>query len=139
MSIGCATPRGHGGFSLVSAIFLLVVLASLGTYAVRVNVMQQQTVSLALRSSQAFHAATTGAAWAAYRALNAGFCGPDNVNLTEAGTNGFSVQTNCAQSTHTEGSSTIEVYIIDVLAQSGVYGGPDYVSRRLQIKITDAA
>ncbi len=125
------------GFSLISAIFLLVVLASLGTYAVRVGVMQQQTVNLALRSAQAFHAARTGVAWAAHRALNTGFCGPDNLALTEAGTNGFSVQTNCAQSTHTEGSNTIDVYIIDVLAESGVYGGPDYVSRRIQVKVSD--
>jgi len=138
MSIAVATPRLQRGFSLVSAIFLLVVLASLGTYAVRVGVMQQQTVNLALRSAQAFNAAKTGIDWAAYRALSAGFCAPASVNLTEAGTNGFSVRTSCAQSTHTEGSDTINVYVIDVLAESGLYGGPDYVSRRLQVKITDA-
>lgn len=138
MSTAQPTSRDERGFSLVSAIFLLVVLASLGTYAVRVAVMQQQTVNLALRSAQAFYAARTGIDWAAYRALSAGFCGSDTVNLTETGTNGFSVQVGCVETTHTEGANTIRVYVIDVLAQAGVYGGPEYVSRRLHVKITDA-
>jgi hypothetical protein len=30
------------------------------------------------------------------------------------------------------------VYQFDVKAEAGAYGGPDYVSRRLQTKITDA-
>jgi len=128
--------RAERGFSLISAIFLLVVLAGLATYAVRVSVMQQQTVNLALRSAQAFHAARSGVAWAAYRAVSSGFCGPGSVALSEAGTNGFSVQVSCAQSTHSEGASTINVYTIDVLAESGLYGGPDYVSRRVQTKIS---
>ena len=131
------TRRDERGFSLVSAIFLLVVLAGLAAYAVRVNVMQQQTVNLALRSVQAFHAARSGIAWGAYRAINAGFCAADATTLTEGGGAGFTVQVSCAQSVHIEGGTNINVYIIDVLAQSGAYGGPDYVSRRLQVKVTD--
>ena len=129
--------REERGFSLVSAIFLLVVLAGLAAYAVCVNVMQQQTVNLALRSAQAFHAARSGVAWAAYRAINAGFCAADTTTLTEGGATGFTVQVSCAASVHVEGGTNINVYIIDVLAESGVYGGPDYVSRRLQVKVTD--
>jgi hypothetical protein len=30
------------------------------------------------------------------------------------------------------------VFVFDVRAAAGVYGGPDYVSRRVQTKITDA-
>jgi hypothetical protein len=48
------------------------------------------------------------------------------------------VQVQCTQSAHVEGGITINVYVIDVLAEAGLYGGPDYVSRRLQVKITDA-
>jgi hypothetical protein len=57
--------------------------------------------------------------------------------LTEAGTAGFDVDVVCVQSTHVEGGSTIDVYTIDVLVESGNYGEPDYVSRRLQAKIMD--
>jgi len=64
----------QGGFSLVSALFLLVVLAGLGVFAVRMNTLQQQTVTADLRGVQALQAARTGIEWGAYRALVAGSC-----------------------------------------------------------------
>ena len=77
-------------------------------------------------------------AWSAYRALNGGVCGSATLPLTESGANGFNVTVQCAQSSHTEGSRTVRVFVFDVRAVSGTYGRPDYVSRRLQTKITDA-
>lgn len=126
------------GFSLVSAVFLLVVLAGLGVYAVRINTLQQQTVTAGLRAAQAYQAARAGIAWAAYRAVNAGECSSSTLNLTEGATAGFRVTVQCMQRAHTEGSSTVNVFVFDARAESGTYGGPDYVSRRVQTKITDA-
>jgi MSHA biogenesis protein MshP len=126
------------GFSLVAAIFLLVVLAGLGAYAVRLNTLQQQTVTAALRGAQAFEAARTGAAWGAYRAVNGGACTTATLNLTEGATAGFRVSVQCTESSHVEGAATVRVFILDVRAEAGVYGGPDYVSRRVQTKVTDA-
>ncbi len=126
------------GFSLVSAVFLLVVLAALGAYAVRLNTLQQQSVTSGLRAAQAFEAARTGASWAAYRALNVGLCASTTLNLIEGATAGFRVSVQCTQSTHIEGTATIRVFVFDVRAEAGAYGGPDYVSRRLQTKVTDA-
>jgi MSHA biogenesis protein MshP len=133
-----AHARRERGFSLVSAIFLLVVLAALGVFAVRLNVMQQQTVTEALRGSQALSAARSGVAWGAYRALNGGMCGNGTLTLTEGAAAGFSVSVQCTQNTYVEGSSTIHVFVFDARATAGVYGGPDYVSRHVQSKITDA-
>jgi MSHA biogenesis protein MshP len=129
--------RFQRGFSLVSAIFLLVVLAGLGVYSVRITVMQQQTVTAAMRAAQAFHAARAGIEWGARRALEDGWCGAQTLNLTEGGTNGFSVAVSCAQSTHVEGEDAVNVFVFDVRAEAGAYGGPDYVSRRLQAKILE--
>ena len=127
------------GFSLVSAVFLLVVLAGLGVYAVRMNTMQQQTVTAGLRAAQAYQAARAGVQWGAYRALNASACAASaTLNLTEGAANGFRVTVQCVSRTHTEGTGTVHVYQFDVKAEGGTYGGPDYVSRRLQTKITDA-
>jgi MSHA biogenesis protein MshP len=134
----CARANGETGFSLVSAIFLLVVLAGLGVYAVRLNTLQQQTVTAGLRAAEAFEAARTGTEWGAYLALNAGVCAAATLSLTEGATAGFRVSVQCTQSTHTEGTSTIHMFVFDVRAEAGAYGGPDYVSRRLQTKITDA-
>lgn len=134
-------PANQRGVALVAAIFLLVVLAGLAVYAVRIGVMQQQTVTASLRAAQAFHAARSGIGWAAYRAqpVNGGWCGTATLSLNEAGTNGFDLTVLCTPTTHMEGGAPINVYVIDVLAESGAYGGPDYVSRRLQAKITDGA
>ena len=127
------------GVSLVAAVFLLVVLAALGVFAARLGVLQGQTIGAGLKATQAFHAARSGIAWAAHRAVVGGWCGSATLNLSEGGASGFDVAVQCTQTSHVEGSSTINVYIIDVLAESGSYGGPDYVSRRLQAKITDAS
>ncbi len=128
----------QSGFSLVAAIFLLVVLAGLGAVAVRISTSQSAGASQSLLGSQALQAAKSGAAWAAHQAI-AGSCGTQTATLTEAGTTGFTVTTNCNQTNHAEGSQTTNVFIIDVVAQRGQYGGADYVSRRLQVKITDAS
>jgi MSHA biogenesis protein MshP len=132
------TRRSSGGFALVPAIFLLVVLAGLGVFAVRLVLLQQQTVTSGLRAAQALNAARAGVAWASYRALALNVCGAATLNLTEGATAGFTVTVDCAQSTHVEGADTIAVYVIDVRAESGAYGGSDYVSRRVQAKVTDA-
>jgi MSHA biogenesis protein MshP len=125
------------GATLVVAVFLLVVLAALGAFAVRLTVMQQQTVNSSLLATQAFHAARSGIAWGAHRALNGGWCATMTLTLTEAGAEGFSVEVSCAQSTHAEGSATIEVFVIEALAEWGAYGQADYVSRRLEAKIVN--
>jgi MSHA biogenesis protein MshP len=125
------------GVSLVAAVFLLVALAGLGAFAVRLGVLQQGTVTSALRAAQAHHAARAGIAWAAHRAVNAGWCATATLNLTQGGTSGFDVAVQCAETSHVEGGATISVYVITVLAEAGAYGTPDYVSRRLEAKIRD--
>jgi hypothetical protein len=76
--------------------------------------------------------------WAAYQALNGGVCGSATLNLTEGAAAGFRVSVQCTQRAYTEGTAAVNVYVFDVRAEAGVFGGPDYVSRRLQTKITDA-
>ena len=131
--------RNERGFTLVVAVFLLVVLAGLGAFAVRLTLMQQQTVSSGLLASQAFHAARTGIAWAAHQAINGGACTTSTVSLSEGGTAGFDVDVSCAQSTHIEAGASMDVFVIEALAYRGSYGEPDYVSRRIEAKIVDGS
>ena len=128
----------QNGFSLVPALFLLVVLAALGVVAVRMMGVQQQTVVLAMQSSRAYAAARSGIDWSAYQALVNGSCASSTLALTEAGLAGFTVDTSCSSTTHTEGPNTVRVYVIDAFAWSGSYGTPDYVSRRIRSTVTDA-
>lgn len=131
--------RRQAGVSLLSAVFLIVVLSGLAVFSVRLSMLQQQTVTSSLRAAQAFHAARSGIAWAAHRAVSSGWCESATLSLTEAGMAGFELTVNCSESTHVEQGASINVYVIDVLAEAGVYGGPDYASRRVQAKITDAS
>jgi MSHA biogenesis protein MshP len=130
--------KSQNGFSLVPALFLLVVLSALGVVAVRLAGVQQQTVVLAMQSGRAYAAARSGIDWSAYQALVNGSCAASTLNLTEAGLAGFSVDTDCSSTSHTEGPNTVRVYVIDAFAWSGSYGTPDYVSRRVRSTVTDA-
>jgi MSHA biogenesis protein MshP len=131
-------PDRQRGFALVAAIFLLVVLALLGLYIVRISGVQHQTVNIALLGSRAFEAARTGIEWGAFQALDSAACTTTTLNLTEGGLNGFDVDVTCTSSTHTETGNTYNVYLLDVVASNGTYGTPDYVSRRMQATVTDA-
>ena len=105
------------GFSLVPALFLMIVLAALGAVAVRLLAVSQQTTVLAVQGTRAYAAARAGVDYAIYDALLSGNCGSQSLVLSEAGLAGFSVDTNCA----------------------GAYGSPDYVSRRIRTTVTDAS
>lgn len=129
----------QSGFSLVPALFLLVVLAALGIVAVRLAGVQQQTVVLAMQSGRAYAAARSGVEWSAYQALSNASCTAATINLIEGGLAGFTVETNCSSTSHTEGPNTVNVFVIDAFAWSGSYGSPDYVSRRMRSTVTDAS
>jgi len=131
-------PRGQRGFALVAAIFLIVVLASLGVFIVRISAVQHQTVNIALLGARAFEAAVAGMEWGAFQALDSGACTSTTLNLTEGGLAGFDVDVTCSSSAHTESGNVYNLYLIDVEARNGVYGTPDYVSRRVQARVTDA-
>ena len=130
--------RKQKGFSLVPALFLIIVLAGLGAAAVRISMVQQQTVVLAMQSARAYSAARSGLEWAAYDALANGNCGSGTLAYTEGGLDGFSVSTDCSSTSHAEGSITVNVYTINAFAWSGAFGQPDYVSRRISMTVTDA-
>lgn len=132
------TTSAQAGFSLIPALFLLIVLAAIGIVAVRLTAVQQQTVVLATQGARAYAAARAGIEAAAYDALENGNCGAQTIALAEAGLSGFTVDTSCSSSTHAEGGGTTTVYVIEAFARAGAYGSPDYVSRRVRATVTDA-
>jgi MSHA biogenesis protein MshP len=119
------------GFSLVAALFLIVVVAALGAFAVRIGANQQQTTNLSLLTTRALSAANSGIEFGAYQALYASSCVSVTLNLAEAGLTGFTVNVTCASTPHTESGVAINVYRIDATATLGAYGMPDYVSRHV--------
>ncbi len=136
--------RSQKGFSLLTAIFLLVVVAGLVGYMVSLAVVQHSTQAMAVQGARALQAARSGLDYAARRALESGIC-PASEMLSfagdEAALRAFRVTLQCSASTHVEADSTVNVYRITALAESGSYaqGGlasPDYVARRLRMTVS---
>jgi MSHA biogenesis protein MshP len=132
-------PSRHAGrgFALVPAIFLIVVLAALAAFAVRLDVQQQQTVDLAVLGARALAAANVGVEWGAYRALH-GTCAAASLPLSEGALAGFDVDVTCAATQFTDGASAVSAYVVDAVATAGRYGDPGYVRRSVRVTLTDA-
>jgi MSHA biogenesis protein MshP len=139
--------RAQQGFSLVAAIFLLVVVSGLVAYMVSFSTLQQTTVVLSVRGAQAMQAARTGLDYAAYQVLNAGGCGAvsglDQSHWTAPSLDAFQVSFDCVPSDHTEGATTITVYQITATAESvgsgytsGSYANPDYIQRTIRANVS---
>jgi MSHA biogenesis protein MshP len=138
-----APPRPRvGGFALVPALFLLVVLGALGLVAIRVGTGQQQAVTMGLMQARALAAANAGIEWAAYLATTSTPANPTcpasstTLSLTEGALNGFSVVVTCSVTTFTNsgGSAaanggTAGSFVIQATATYGTYGQPGYVKR----------
>jgi MSHA biogenesis protein MshP len=126
----------QAGFTLVSAIFLMVVLVTLGVSIVTLSSVQHATTAQQLQSVRATYAARAGVEWAAVKAAGGG-CPAGTLTLTEAALDGFSVTVACSAATHTIGTDDHLYYQFNVTAQSGVYPSPDFVSRQVQAKVLE--
>lgn len=148
-------PSEHG-FSLISAIFLLVVIAALGTFAVTLSTTQQQSASLDVLGSRAYQAARAGVEWSAFQITQSGVAGVDKWFANQCQTSStlhatasqpalpadtllsvFSVGVACG-ATPVAGDTLNWVYELTSTA-SGVNGAspgsPDYVERQIRVTI----
>jgi MSHA biogenesis protein MshP len=62
--------RRSRGFSAISAVAILIILALLGAFIVSISTVQQQASALDLLGSRAYHAAKAGIEWGAYQVLH---------------------------------------------------------------------
>lgn len=139
----------QSGFLLPAAIFLLVILAGLGAYALNITSLQQATSTQDVQGARAYQMARAGVEWAAYQVLTPGTANlancpasPSNFNLE-----GFSVTVTCTRSADyfEQGSDhTIAMYDITATASFGSAGSLSYVERQMQVTLskcrgTDAA
>ncbi len=138
MSTMCPEIKRQKGFAIVSAIFIIVVLAALGGFIATVSTTQHAGSALDLNGARAFQAARAGSEWGVARAINASSC----VASSNIGTvNGVSVTVLCA--TLANGGAVEaglgSIYSITAIACTqpvagtcpGNAGVPSYVERRL--------
>jgi len=125
------------GFSIVMAIFILVVLGLLGGYMVRMSAVQINTVNYALQGARAYQAARAGIEWSIGRINNGGNCADVSAQtaMTFAGHDGFSVRLSCSSQSVSEADQNPTVYRINALSQYGAYTSSDYVAREIEVSI----
>ena len=137
------------GFSLVSAIFLLVVVTLLGAYVATLATSQHTTEALDVEGARAYQAARAGVEWGAWQVLQApagGFrttcdgstyAAPTGQSLAGLpGTlSGFTVNVQCGSAGAVEAGVNVRVYQLTVTASKGTLGSLFYVERQLQASI----
>lgn len=134
------------GFTLVTVVFVLVVLALLGTGLARISVRQQLGSAAEVEQARAMQAARAGLEWAAFQVLRnpappaaapACFAG---TSFAPTGLGGFTVTLGCTRTDGSDGGSTIAFYRLVATACNAPAGGAcptsgmpssTYVERRL--------
>lgn len=134
------TDKKQRGFSLVSAIFLLVVIAALGTFAVTLSTTQQQSAALDVLGARAYQASRAGIEWGAYQVLrNGGSCAATQQLAAMPGTlAGFTVTVTCTPSPSNpfnEAGTPVNMYLLTSTATQGAVTTPNYIERQMTVTI----
>ena len=145
--------RRSAGVGIVTAIFLLVVLAGLGVALVTIFNSQQQGIALDEQGVRAHQAARAGIEWGLYHRLRDTACADDQtypVALAGDVLGGFSVSVTCRlagdqaqRPVSSDPNINLERWIIrSVACAPAVNGGcpqrsdnPDYVRREIVVQI----
>lgn len=133
------------GFTLVTALFVLVAFASIGAAMVSVLGTATQAVDLALLEARTYYAAALGLDYASMAAVNNCVCGRGGATLTDTITNvtalsnmNINVSVSCTSNLYEE-EFRYHVYSITAIATHGTFGTPDYTARRITVTGTDTA
>lgn len=130
----------QSGFTLVTAIFLLVVVAGLVGAMINLSVVQHSAVVMSVQGARAMQASRSGLEYGIYQAL-AGNCANETVSFTVPALKPFSVNLTCTSSSHTESTATFDFYELTATSASGSYitagsANPDYISRTIRVTVS---
>lgn len=136
------------GFSLVTAIFLLVVLTALGAAIARIASVQHATSALDVQGVRAYQAARAGIEWGLYQ-QSKGSCAPV-ASLNLPGTmSEFTVTVTCATTSGPAAAANLDRWVITATACNDPIpgsltspqicpnpnGGQHYMQRVLQARL----
>jgi MSHA biogenesis protein MshP len=117
-----SAPANQRGFTIVTAVFLLVVLSMLGAFMLSVTGLQQSSSVLDVQGVRAYQAARAGVEWGAFQVLDPNnaigsaalpTCPASPTQLTPAGTlSPFTVTVTCTRTDTTEGNRNVATYLV---------------------------
>lgn len=138
--------RTDAGFTLVSALFIVVVLAALGAALAKISLRQQLGSATELGTTRALQAARAGLEWAAFQVLRnppapaaaPGCFAPASFSV--AGLEDFTITVQCSRSSGSDGPDTLTFYQLLATTCNAPTAGacpatgtpqPTYVERQL--------
>ncbi|MES2318331.1 MAG: agglutinin biogenesis protein MshP [Pseudomonadota bacterium] len=138
------------GVSLLTAVFLVLVLAVLSAAILRLVLVQHATASMDMLGVQAYQAARSGLEWGIHRQLRvqppsvACFTSPQTFAMPQdAGLRNFTVTVTCTEKPFNLAGNTTNRWTIAAVACNGPSGlvcpnasaNVEYVQRRLQAEL----
>jgi MSHA biogenesis protein MshP len=119
-------PIRQSGFAAIAAIFLVVVLASMGAFMVSISNSQQISSAQDVQGMRAYWAAQGGLEWGVAAANAASAC---PASTTALSLDGFAVSVTCTSNVYSEGGKTVTLLRLISVANSGTPGSVTYVER----------
>ena len=123
------------GFAAVAAIFLVVILAALGSYMVSFSNTQQLTNAQDIQGARAYWAARAGLEWGIAAVLASNTPGGTSrecpISPTSLVVQGFAVEVKCAATNYSEAASTVILLRFTANASVGTAGNIGFAERNL--------
>lgn len=137
-------PFGQRGVSVITAVFILLLLGLLSALIANLMTTVHRTSAQDIEGSRAYQAAQAGIEWGLYHVLD-----PLNATAWPAlpacpavtplpQVDGFTVVVHCqrfpdAATVYTEGDRSIAVYRLTATASKGTLGMPDFIERQVSV------
>lgn len=121
------------GAALITALFLVAVLAAIGIAMSRLSNVENDTRTKAVLASRVYYGAKAGLDWGIQQAIAGSACATGTPALG-AGLTGVSVSVSCASSTHGAGNL---VYYVTSTATTGTLGSASYAERRMEATVSN--
>jgi MSHA biogenesis protein MshP len=121
--------RRQQGFAAIAAIFLVVLMAALGSYMLSFSNTQQLTSAQDVQGSRAYWAARAGLEWGLATAMGTCTAGTTTLSIDTGST--FSVAVTSTPTSYSEGSSMPEICKITAVAtvSGSTVGSVGYIER----------
>lgn len=120
------------GVSVVTAIFLVVVLALMGVGMVSILTTSKQSISQEYTSAKAYMAGRSCLQWGMYQAIFSGTDGIFNNNFNNVNASLFNTQ--CTTSINTISADSLTFRNIEAIARFGTVNNPEYSERTLRLQ-----
>lgn len=133
MLIILRNPARQSGVSVVTAIFLIVVLALMGIGMVSILTTSQQSISQEITSAKAYAAGRSCLDWSMYQAIYDPDPWLNNPQVTTF-TNSGLVNTKCTTTFNKITADGLTFFNIKTIATYGEISEPEYSQRTIQLQ-----